>query len=59
MGHLMEVLHNTTVSIARLHGEACGRCGAVDQPLHPAAEVTVYDWQWQVVVCDDHQAVPL
>ena len=47
------------VSIARLHGEACIDCGAVNTKLYPAGEVsTVVEGGrqvWQVVACVDHR----
>jgi hypothetical protein len=47
------------VSPARLHGEACWWCGAVNTNLHPAGEVTtaVDDGHrvWQVMACGTHQ----
>lgn len=47
------------VSIARLHGEACIDCGAVNTKLYPAGAVsTRVDGGlqvWQVVACADHR----
>lgn len=44
-------------NFARLHGEACWFCGAVNGPLTPAGEVTLNgDAQvWQVAACQTHQ----
>lgn len=46
-----------TVSIARLHGEACYICGAVNADLQPAGAVsTVVDGGiriWQIVACPE------
>lgn len=42
------------ISIARLHGEACIRCGAVYSDLVPAGTVTVGDRTWNVVSCRAH-----
>lgn len=47
------------VSIARLHGEACITCGAVNTRLFPAGAVsTVVEGGlqvWQVVACAKHR----
>lgn len=44
-----------SISIARLHGEACFFCGAVNTPLHPAGNVTTpVDGGtriWPIVAC--------
>lgn len=51
------------ISIARLHGEACWFCGAVQSPLRPVGEVaTTTDGGfriWPVVACpsDGHREV--
>ncbi|MFG3136163.1 hypothetical protein ACGFZA_08055 [Streptomyces sp. NPDC048211] len=48
---------NDQPNFARLHGEACWFCGAVNGPLTPAGEVTLDgDAQvWQVAACQAHQ----
>ncbi|MEW2250375.1 hypothetical protein AB0907_23900 [Streptomyces sp. NPDC006975] len=41
------------VSIARLHGEACFDCGAVNKTLRAAGHVVLRDSSrvWQIVTC--------
>lgn len=45
------------ISIARLHGEACFRCGAVARTLYAAGHISLpgRDRVWPVVVCEDHR----
>lgn len=47
------------ISIARLHGEACIRCGSTQLPLLPAGQIAgTADGDsagWPVVACPDHQ----
>jgi len=42
-----------SVSIARLHGEACFHCGAVHGPLYAGGHVTLpgKDCVWPIVTC--------
>lgn len=51
--------HLAPISIARLHGEACIRCGAVHRKLYPAGEVTVAingrHRVWPVAACEEHR----
>lgn len=52
-----------TISIARLHGEACIACGTTRAPLAPAGHVYTRDQQggrlgWSVVACAEHQVRP-
>jgi hypothetical protein len=46
------------LSIARLHGEACIACGAVNVPLAPDGTVTTEGRTWAVVACAAHRGVP-
>jgi hypothetical protein len=47
------------VSIARLHGEACFDCGAVNKTLRAAGSVVVRDGGrvWQIVTCGCRSSV--
>lgn len=49
-----------SISIARLHGEACIRCGAVFLPLFPVGSIYTRDRDgalraWHVVACGQHR----
>lgn len=48
------------VSIARLHGEACWHCGAVNAQLEPIGEVSTVVGGgrrvWTVVACSTHKS---
>lgn len=43
-----------SVSIARLHGQACLDCGTVAGRLHPAGVALHRGRRWPVVACDAH-----
>ncbi|WP_327586567.1 hypothetical protein OHA25_05805 [Nonomuraea sp. NBC_00507] len=43
-----------TISIVRLHGQACIDCGAVNKRLQPAGDVSHRGRLWRVVACDNH-----
>jgi hypothetical protein len=46
------------VSIARLHGEACWDCGAVNTTLHPDGTVTTAAGQeWEIRRCISHRTL--
>lgn len=45
-----------SVSIARLHGEACWECGAANTTLYPAGAVaTEAGKEWQIRKCISHR----
>lgn len=45
-----------TISIARLHGQACLDCGAVTRHLAPTGHVLFHGRLWPVVACATHIA---
>lgn len=50
---LTPILIEDSVSIARLHGEACFECGAVAKELHVAGHGTLRGSArgWQIMTC--------